>query len=165
MKNFNIVLIGMPSAGKSTIGNYLSQNLKMQFIDTDNLIYNNQKKPLKDIVIEDGLDYFLKVQEKIILELNIQNHIISTGGSVIYSEKSINHFKKNSKIIYLKLSLNNLEKRIIEGRRFAKTKNQNLYDIYNERIPLYEKYADIIIDCTNKEIKIISSEIINLLNN
>ncbi|MDQ2085805.1 shikimate kinase [Herbivorax sp. ANBcel31] len=161
----NIILIGMPSSGKTTIGKPLSKKLNMDFIDTDKIILDNEKKPLKDIVIEDGLDNFLKIQEETILNLTIKNHVISTGGSVIYNKKGIEHLKKYGIIFYLKLDIDEIENRITTKRRFAKNKEQSFSDIYKERTPLYEKYADAIINCNLKSVDTIVNEISKIYKN
>jgi len=155
----NIVLIGMPSSGKSTIGKPLSKKLNMQFVDTDSLIYEKEKRALRDIVNEDGLERFLQIQEDIILEMKAENHVISTGGSVVYSEKAMGHLKNNGFVIFLDIKLDELSKRIASGRRFAKNSEQTFEDLYKERLPLYQKYADITIDCSNKGIEDIVNEI------
>ena len=121
----NIVLIGMPSSGKTTVGKPLSKKMGMGFVDTDKLILDREKKPLRDIVIEDGLDKFLSIQEKIVLDLNVENHVISTGGSIVYNEKAMEHLKKFGFIVYLKLGIDELEKRITTERRFARNKEQS----------------------------------------
>ncbi|PQQ67452.1 shikimate kinase [Acetivibrio saccincola] len=95
----NIVLIGMPSSGKTTVGKPLSKKMGMGFVDTDKLILDREKKPLRDIVIEDGLDKFLSIQEKIVLDLNVENHVISTGGSIVYNEKAMEHLKKFGSVV------------------------------------------------------------------
>lgn len=161
----NIVLIGMPSSGKTTIGKPLSKKLGMEFIDTDKVILDKEKKPLKDIVSEDGLNKFLNIQETTILDINVENYIISTGGSVIYNTKAMEHLKKHGLIVYLKLDIDTLEKRITTKRRFAKDKKQSFTDIYNERTLLYEKYADVIIDCNNKLVDEIVKEISEICKN
>lgn len=97
----NIVLIGMPSSGKSTIGKPLSKELNMQFIDTDSLIFEREKRALKDIVNEDGLERFLQIQEDTILEIDAENHVISTGGSVVYNARAMEHLKKTALLFFL----------------------------------------------------------------
>ncbi len=161
----NIVLIGMPSSGKTTVGKPLSKKMGMGFVDTDQLILDREKKPLRDIVIEDGLDKFLSIQEKIVLDLNVENHVISTGGSIVYNEKAMEHLKKFGFIVYLKLGIDELEKRITTERRFARNKEQSFLDIYNERTPLYEKYANVVIECDGKKVDTIVNEIGTIYKN
>jgi len=156
----NIILVGMPSSGKSTIGSILAQKLNMNFIDTDYLIRESQKMDLKDIVNAFGHEHFLKIQENEILRLNAENSIIATGGSVIYGKKSMTYLKNMGNIVYLMLSIEELAARIASGRRFAKNAGQSFTELYYERVPLYEKYSDIIVNCSNKEIDVIVNEII-----
>ncbi|MFZ5987877.1 MAG: shikimate kinase [Bacillota bacterium] len=159
MKKLNIVLIGMPSSGKTTVGEPLSKNLSMKFIDTDKIILDNEKRPLRDIVNNDGLQRFLEIQENTILGLDLENHVVSTGGSVVYNSNAMEHLKENSIVVYLKLGLEEIEKRITAERRFARNTEQSFSDLYNERTPLYEKYADVIVDCSNKGVQPIVEEI------
>jgi len=113
MKDKNIVLIGMPGAGKSTIGVLLAKTLNKPFIDTDLLIQQREKDFLQNIIRKKGIDGFLSIEESIILETDFENHVIATGGSVVYSEKSMEHLKKNGLTVYLNHTLETIEKRII----------------------------------------------------
>ena len=159
----NIVLIGMPGSGKSTIGARLANILGMNFIDTDDIIRGTEKKDLKDIVNEKGRNGFLKIQEDSILKLELRDSIIATGGSVVYSGNLMDHLKKNGVIIYLKHDIEELAERMGPGRRLARNSEQSIIDMYNERLPLYNIYSDIIIDCTKKDIGPIIDEIIDKL--
>ena len=109
MGKSNIVLIGMPSSGKTTIGKPLSLALGMDFIDTDNIIIAKENKELKDIVNQDGLKKFLEIQEKSLLELHLTNYVISTGGSVIYNKTAMEHLKNNGMVFYLRLTLDEIK--------------------------------------------------------
>lgn len=155
----NIVLIGMPSSGKSTIGKPLSKELNMQFIDTDALIFDREKKALKDIVNEDGHERFLQIQEEIILRIEAKNHVISTGGSAVYNSKAMEHLRKESFVVFLDVKYDEINNRLEVGRRFARNSDQTFEDLYKERLPLYKKYANTIIDCSNKEVEMIVKEI------
>jgi shikimate kinase len=161
----NIVLIGMPGAGKSTIGVILAKQLKKPFIDTDLLIQQRENRYLQDIINDDGLEAFFKIEEEVILGLEADNHIIATGGSVIYSEPAIMKLKENGILVYLNLKLYQLETRIknISTRGVAMSSGQTLKDIYGDRTPLYKKYADIEIDCSRKHMDIIIKEILKKL--
>lgn len=151
----NIILIGMPGAGKSTVGVLLAKALGMSFIDADLIIQQNTGNLLQEIIDKYSISKFLEIEESIILSLNIENSVVATGGSIIYSRNAINSLKRNGILIYLKLPYDEIERRIsnIKTRGIVIGKDQKLMDIYNERIPLYEKYADIIIDCTGKNME------------
>jgi shikimate kinase len=160
----NIVLIGMPGAGKSTTGIILAKAIGYEFVDTDILIQNQEKKLLQEIINQDGIDKFLEIEEKIILTNNFNNCVIATGGSVVLSEKAMRHLGALGKIIYLELSLETITKRIanIKTRGIAMGNNQTLQDVYNARTPYYKKYADFILDCENKTLEDIINSIIKL---
>jgi len=161
MSRKNIVLIGMPGAGKSTVGVLLAKSLKMPYMDTDLLIQQRENLHLQDIIDHYGLQKFLSIEEDTILNLNVENHVIATGGSIVYSSASVEYLKTNGILVYLKLKYYKIERRIrnIKSRGIAMSKGQSLSDLFNERVPLYEKYADITIDCAHKHIESIVSEI------
>ncbi|THB80137.1 MAG: shikimate kinase [Desulfobacteraceae bacterium] len=145
----NLTLIGMPGAGKSTIGIILAKNMGFGFIDTDVLIQINQQKTLQEIIDESDHINLRHIEENELLKLNIQRHIIATGGSVVYSDKVMKHLTRISTIIYLDVTFENIKKRIhdFETRGIAKAKNQTFEELYIERNALYEKYAEVKIDC------------------
>ncbi|MEN8905101.1 MAG: shikimate kinase [Clostridiales bacterium] len=161
----NVVLIGMPNTGKSSVGKELAKILNMKFVDTDYLIKKEVNMELRDIVIEKGLNEFLKIQESTLLKIKEHNAIISTGGSVIYSDSVMLHLKKDGIIVFLDTKKEILIKRITSDRRFAKEKSKNFDELYNERIPLYRKYADFRISCDNRKIEEISEGIVKKINN
>lgn len=166
MKNRNIILIGMPGAGKSSIGVLLAKALKMPFIDTDLIIQENENRYLQEIINLDGIDRFLSIEESTILNLGTKNHLIATGGSVVYSDASMVHLKKeDGLVIYLELGLEEIEKRIrnISSRGIAAKPGESLAELYNERVPFYERYADITIDCSGKGIEEIVNEVKNIV--
>jgi len=158
----NIVLIGMPSAGKSTIGVILAKTLGMRFIDTDLVIQENEGQLLQDIISTYGISGFLEIEEDSVLSLKYKTTVIATGGSVVYSKKAMMHLKQDGIVVYLKLGYEEIVKRIenILTRGVIMDKGQSLLDMYNQRIPLYERYSDIIIDCSNKNIEDIIHSII-----
>lgn len=160
----NLVLIGMPGAGKSTIGVLLSKAINMPFIDTDLIIQQNQNKLLQEIIEEQGIDIFLSIEEKAILQLKSKGNIIATGGSVVLSEKGIKHLKDNGIVIYLKLPYREVEHRIhnITTRGIVMKKGKTLLQIYDERVPLYEKYADKTLICMGKNMEQIVEELRDL---
>ena len=145
----NIVLIGMPAVGKSTIGNLLAQKIGFDFLDSDDLIQSKEQKTLAQIIIEKGLDQFLQIEESHIVSISCKNHVIATGGSVVYSKKAMEHLSKLSTIIYLSISLDILLKRFSDmtSRGVAVKSGQTIEDLYKERTPLYDNYCDIKIDC------------------
>jgi len=159
----NIILIGMPSAGKSTVGVVLAKTLGMNYIDTDIAIQENTGRILQEIINIDGIDAFLKIEESNILSLKCKNSVIATGGSVVFSDKSMNYLKKKGLIIYLRIGFEEIVRRLnnITTRGLVLVKGQSLLDIYNQRIPLYQKYADITIDCSDKDVEDIIENVIN----
>lgn len=151
----NIVLIGMPSAGKSTVGVIIAKNFGMNFIDTDVLIQTQQGKLLQEILNKEGSGVFLEIEEKAILSLNCTNTVIATGGSVVYSHKAMEHLKKNGVVVYLHINMDtvNIRLRNLKTRGVVLEKDQTLEELYWEREPLYEKYADIKLECSNNSIE------------
>lgn len=145
----NLTLIGMPGAGKSTIGIILAKNLGLGFLDTDVLIQINQQKTLQQIIEERDHLNLRAIEEAEIIKVNITNHVIATGGSVAYSEKAMKHLIRISTIVFLAASFEVIEKRIknFETRGIAKDNNQTFEELFIERQILYNKYADITVDC------------------
>ena len=151
----NIILIGMPGAGKSTIGVLLAKTLGYKFVDTDLLIQEQEGALLQDIINQKGLDEFLQIEERINSNLEYVNTIIATGGSVVYSEKAMEHLKKIGKVIYLELPINIINKRVknIKTRGVAMQKGQTLEQLYEKRCPLCQKYADAVIQAEGKSME------------
>lgn len=147
MKN-NIVLIGMPGVGKSTIGVILAKILGYKFVDADLLIQEREGRLLKDIIAQEGIDGFIQIENDVNKSIQTQKTIIATGGSVVYGKEAMEHLSEIGTVIYLKLDLNHLKKRLgdVKGRGVVLRENQTLEDLFNERTPLYEKYADIEVD-------------------
>ena len=145
----NLTLIGMPGAGKSTVGIILAKELGFGFIDTDVLIQINEQKTLQQIIDESDHLNLRAIEEREILKLNIDHHVIATGGSAAYSEKAMNHLRSISTLIFLQADFEVIEKRIhnFESRGIAKAKGQTFRELFEERQILYRKYADITIDC------------------
>lgn len=157
----NITLIGMPASGKSTVGVLLAKRLGYSFVDADIVIQEKTGKLLKEIIAEQGTDGFLKVEEEVNSELNVQRSVIAPGGSVIYGPKAMEHLKEISVVVYLKLSYEDVKMRLgdLKDRGVALKDGMTLRDLYDERIPLYEKYADITIDETGKNAGVIVDEL------
>ena len=147
----NIVLIGMPGAGKSTVGVLLAKTRLMSFTDTDLLIQEKFRKSLSDIIKEEGLDGFLCAENSVICEASFENTVVATGGSVVFGKEAMEKLKKNGTVVYLDVSVEELEKRVnnIHTRGIAMKEGATLGEVFLERKELYEKYADFTIDCTN----------------
>lgn len=148
MKKSNIVLIGMPGVGKSTVGVILAKVLGYQFIDADLVIQKEEGKLLKDIIAEVGPEGFIEVENRVNASIQAEHSIIATGGSVVYGEEAMEHLREIGTILYLSLPYVEIEKRLndIKGRGVVLREGQTLLDLYNERTKLYEKYADVTID-------------------
>lgn len=144
----NIVLIGMPGVGKSTIGVVLAKVMGYQFIDADLVIQEKEGKLLCEIIEEAGTDGFIEVENRINSQIEAKHAIIATGGSVVYGAEAMAHLKEIGTVIYLKLPFEELNQRLkdIKGRGVVLKEGQTLLDLYEERVLLYEKYADIIVD-------------------
>lgn len=150
----NIVLIGMPGAGKSTLGVVLAKAIGYNFIDSDLLIQEREGKLLADILEEVGTWGFNKIEEEINASINVTHTVIATGGSVIYGPKAMEHLRKIGTVVYIKLPLKTIIKRIgnFEKRGIAIEEGQTIEDLYNERVPLYEKYAHVTVETQGMEL-------------
>jgi shikimate kinase len=151
----NITLIGMPGAGKSTLGVVLAKVLGFQFLDSDLLIQKEEKRRLSKIIEEEGIEGFVEIENRVNASINVSDTVIATGGSVVYCDGAMEHLKSIGKVVYLKISLESLSKRLgnLKGRGVLLKDGQTLEDLYRERIPLYEKYADLIVDEENKDLE------------
>ena len=151
----NIVLIGMPASGKSTVGVILAKVLGMNFVDTDLVIQNREDALLYEIIESKGVDGFLKCEEEAVLSLDTDNSIIATGGSVVYSEKGMKHLSENGKVVYLKVGKDELFSRLknINERGVVLRDGESLEEMYDERSVLYEKYAVVEIEEVNSSIE------------
>lgn len=150
----NIILIGMPGSGKSTIGVVLAKVLGYDFIDSDLLIQKKTKRLLWQIMEEDGIDGFNKIEEEVNCSIEADNSVISTGGSAVYGEKAMRHLGEIGTIVYLDVNYKTLRNRLgdLKKRGVVLKPGQTLKDLYKERIVLYEKYADITIKAENMNI-------------
>ena len=157
----NIVLIGMPGAGKSTIGVILAKVLGYHFIDTDLLIQEQENRLLKDIISTEGLEGFLNIEGEVVKKLISDNSVIATGGSVIYRQTAMENLKSHGILVYIRLNYGTINSRLsnIKSRGVVLKDGQSLYSLYEERCPLYEQYADIIVDAEGLTMEELMEEI------
>jgi len=148
----NIILIGMPGAGKSTAGVILAKTLGKRFIDTDIVMQERTGRLLQEILDTEGPESFKKIEEETILSHNFRNAVVATGGSVVFSRRAMEHLKKNGIIVYLAISFAKMERRLsnITTRGIVLANGESLHEMYDERISLYKKYADITVDCSDE---------------
>lgn len=151
----NVILIGMPGAGKSTLGVVLAKVLGYEFLDSDLLIQKQEKKRLSRIIEEKGTDGFMAVENRVNASIETEHTVIATGGSVVYCDEAMEHLRSIGKVVYLKLSLKAVSRRLgnLKGRGVLLKDGQTLQDLYEERTPLYEKYADIVVDEEGKDLE------------
>lgn len=153
MEKHNITLIGMPASGKSTVGVLLAKRLGFSFVDVDILIQEKEKRLLKEIIADVGDDGFMEIENRVNAELEAERSVIAPGGSVIYGKEAMEHLKEISTVVYLKLSYEDVKERLgdLVDRGVVLKNGMTLLDLYNERVPYYEKYADITVDETGVE--------------
>lgn len=143
----NVIFIGMPAVGKSTVGVVTAKRLGYQFVDTDLLIQEQEGKLLREIIAEQGIEGFLKVEDRVNAGVNVEQAVIAPGGSVVYCENAMKHYKEIGKIVYLQASFETINNRLgnAKNRGVVLKEGQTLRDLYDERVPLFEKYADLTI--------------------
>ncbi len=162
--NSNIILIGMPGAGKSTVGVVVAKRLGFRFVDSDLVIQETYGKLLHELIEEFGVEGFWKLENKVNASLLAERSVIATGGSVCHEPEAMKHLGEIGIIVYLRLSYDSLKERLgdLGARGVTLLPGQTLADLYRERIPLYEKYADITVDCEGKQLREIAVEICNM---
>ncbi len=147
----------MPACGKSTVGVVLAKTMNKGFVDTDLLIQQKEGRRLQEIIDAEGNDYFRRVERSVLLDFNGSGQVVATGGSAVYFEDAMEHFRRDGVVVYLKVSLDNILERMnnIRTRGISIDKGQTIEELYLERAPLYEKYADITVDadgCTVEQV-------------
>ena len=148
MKKENVTLLGMPGSGKSTVGVILAKALGYEFIDTDLLIQKQEGRLLRQIIAEEGLDRFVEIENQVNRDVECTRAVIAPGGSVVYGTEAMEHLAEISTMVYLKLPYETIYGRIADTKKrgVVLRDGQTLKDLYDERCPLYEKYADLVID-------------------
>ncbi len=145
----NVVLIGMPGVGKSTVGVLLAKALSREFLDTDVCLQGCERRRLQEIIDADGLSAFRAIEERHVLALDCRRHVIATGGSVVYSDAAIRHLSRNGVVVYLDLPIQDLKRRLrnLPTRGVVIEPGQSLESLHAERVPLYRRHADVTVDC------------------
>ncbi len=157
----NVILIGMPGAGKSTVGVVLAKRLGYDFVDTDLLIQRTAGKSLQAIINEDGLEVFRQIEEEVLLGLKVEQTVVATGGSAIYSSPAMEHLKRNGTAVFINTPLPVLQLRIADmsTRGMVISPGDSFTELFIERNPLYRKFADIVVDDHDKSVEMIADEI------
>lgn len=165
-KHKSIVLIGMPGAGKSTVGVLLAKELALDFVDTDVLIQLRENKTLQEIMNESDYLNLRRIEGEVIAAAELANHVIATGGSAVYSEQGMENLGRFGPIVFLNCSADELRRRIhnYESRGIAKAPGQSFEDLFAERQALYRKYADITVDCDGKNLQQVLDRVLRELN-
>ncbi len=162
----NIVLIGMPGSGKSTVGVVLAKKLGRRFVDTDLVIQSRTGKLLHQLISELGPEGFWELENGINASVRARGSVISPGGSAVYGHEAMEHFAAGGRIVYLRLPLEAVAARLgnLEQRGVTLRPGQDLAGLYAERTPLYEKYAHYTVDCQGRDIQAVVEEIVRLLH-
>jgi len=161
MKKSNVILIGMPGAGKSTVGVILAKRIGYDFVDTDLVIQARAAKSLQAVINEQGLEAFRKIEEEVLLELEVERTVIATGGSAVYSRLAMTRLKKDGIAVFINTPLQILQSRIADmsSRGMVISPGKSFADLFVERNPLYHQYADFVIDDQGKTVEMTAEEI------
>ena len=161
----NVILIGMPGSGKSTVGVVLAKVLGYRFLDSDLIIQEQEGKLLCEIMEEKGIEGFMEVENRVNASIECERCVVATGGSAVYGKEAMEHLKTIGKMVYLKSDFETIKSRLgdLHTRGVVLREGQTLLDLYNERVPLYEKYADMIVYCHGKQIREIVHEIASVV--
>lgn len=162
----NIVLIGMPGAGKSTVGVVLAKRLGYRFVDSDLLIQEKYGRLLHELIEENGIEGFWRIENDVNAAINLEKSVIATGGSAVYGEEAMEHLRRIGTVIYLQLPYEEIANRLgdLNARGVTLREGQSLKDLYEERVPLYEKYAHRVIPCEGKMLRQVVAAIVGELS-
>ena len=159
----NLTLIGMPGAGKSSIGKAVAGRLNLRFIDSDELIRQHTGLSIGESLARLADELFIQLEEKVVIQLgNFDNSVVSPGGSVIYSQNAMDFLKQRSFVIFLTVPVEVILDRVEPQRGVVRLQDNNLKDLFNERLPLYEKYADQTISA-NRDVRLVAEEIVGII--
>ena len=163
----NIVFIGMPASGKSTVGVVVAKRLGYKFVDTDLVIQEVEKRLLKEIIAEEGNEGFLRIENRVNAEIQEERAVISPGGSVVYCENAMRHYKETGMIVYLHTSYETISNRLhnAKNRGVVLKDGQTLKDLYEERTALFERYADLTISEEGRDLEETIEEVLRVLEN
>ena len=163
----NIVFIGMPASGKSTVGDVVAKRLGYKFVDTDLVIQEVEKRLLKEIIAEEGNEGFLRIEDRVNAEIQEERAVISPGGSVVYCENAMRHYKETGMIVYLHTSYETINNRLhnAKNRGVVLKDGQTLKDLYEERTALFERYADLTISEEGRDLEETIEEVLRVLEN
>lgn len=156
----------MPGSGKSTVGVILAKKLGYDFVDTDNLISSREKTTLQKIIDEKGVDGFIEIEGIVGKELNVDNTVIATGGSMVFSDDAMKNLLKNSKCVFIDVPLQEIKRRVknIDTRGIAMEKEDTLDTLYQKRMPMYREYADVTVEVKqNSRIENVANKILDML--
>lgn len=167
MKKDNIILVGMPASGKSTVGVILAKILGYSFVDADIVIQEKEGRKLSEIIETEGIDGFIEIENRVNAGIEVQKTVIATGGSAVYGKEAMEHYKNIGRVVYLKVDMDHLTKRLndVKQRGVVMRDGQTLISLYNERSVLYEKYADITIDEKNHSMEEVVADILAAMAN
>ena len=162
----NVILIGMPGAGKSTMGVILAKVMGYRFLDSDLIIQEQEKRLLREIIEQEGQEGFLEIENRVNASIRTERSVIATGGSVIYGEEAMRNLQSIGTVVYIQLSYRTINERLgnIRQRGVVLKEGQSLYDLYEERCPLYQKYAHLIIDAEGMDTEKLMETILERLN-
>lgn len=166
MKKNNLILVGMPASGKSTVGVILAKILGYNFLDADIVIQKKDGRKLSEIIEAEGIEGFVEIENKVNSEIETEKTVIATGGSVVYGKEAMEHYKNIGRVVYLKVDIDTLNKRLtnVKQRGVVMRDGQSIVSLYNERCKLYEEYADLVVDEGLCDIEEVVAKVLQVLS-